>query len=531
MRRNRRGSVLLLAIFFLVTLSFLGIAFASLMPTEMRAAGRQKLQAAAFYAADAGIAHAMAWMEKAAKRGDDPLEGGATKTWSSPLGEWVWTVTLTPDSQTPPNGQNSVKVYEIRSEARLEGRLYRTVIALARQETFARFAWFEDQRASNLWIPATLYRFDGPFHSNSRIRVSVPSGYYEQDTPPTFGAEVTVKEKYEESPDGVQYSGEPPYDAEGNPVVGRYERLYRDGRVGLRTGVNAVEMPTDSVELSKAAWGSSSPPPSAPGVHLGVRSDSSDTAGGVFIVGDVDSVVLAVEDGGNRSATIQQGDATVKVVETLEAPLTAPDGTPVGVGNTLVYDASGGFSIHAGLTNGTIYATGSIQSLKGTNKGKRTVAVDLAAQKDIVLGGHLLRADTPQGQEPTGSRDSLGVVGFKVRVPTSIPRDRDNPLDVYAGIFAGTKGSEGGLYIDGWDNYQGAGKLRLYGGLMQAYKPPWGYFSGSTLLSGVTLESHYDENLANSPPPFFPTIGKFQVVSYREEAGTYLTPEEEERSR
>lgn len=508
----------MLAIFFLVVLFFLAVAFLNLLPLEMKAAGRQRFQAGAFYAADAGVLHALSWLEKRAKEGLDPIPGNAAfYEMGGVVDEWTWLATITPDEQTPPNGENAMRVYEIRARALIDRTVYRQVVILARQETFARFAWFEDERNPDLWIPVTLYHFDGPFHSNSKIRISVNDGFYESGAQRTFEAEVTTKDQYE-TPDGVQYGGLAPYDELGNPVTERYNKIYKDGRDALRTSVKEVEVPEDASPLSNAAWGSDSPLPTTPGVHVGVKATSSELSGGVYIVGDVDEMTLAVEPGGNRSVTIVQGSATTKVLEATDSPVTAPDGTPVPAGSTLVTGPSG-FTVHAGTTNGVVFSTGSIAALEGVNKGKRTVGVDIAAQKEIVISGDLTRADTAVGSKPTGSRDSLGIVGYKVRVPTSIPRNRDVPLNVYAAIFAGVKDSDGGLYIDEpYDSSLGAGKLRLFGGLMQSYKPVWGTFSGSTLLSGVTLESHYDPLLGSSPPPFFPTIGKFRVMSYAEEA-------------
>lgn len=513
-RSRRRGSILLLSIFFLMVLFFLGMAFLELLPVESRAAGRQKLDASSFYAADSGVLHALSFLENRVKKGAEPLPGGVgTHTLRGSTGEWDWRATLQADEQTPPNGENTIRVYTIRSEARLDGVTYRAVEVDARQETFARFAWFEESRDPSLWIPANLWHFDGPFHSNARIRVSVPPGYYTASGRATFEGEVTTTGVHQASPDGVDYGGETPYDRQGNPLPERYRRLYANGREALRTGVKQVEVPTDAAVLSTAALGGAGTMPTAPGVHLGLEPDSNGVAGGVIIVGKVDAMTLAVESGGNRSVTIKQGGTVTKVVEVTDTAITDPTGAPVPVGSTLVL-RSGGFSVHSGLTNGTVYSTGDISNLQGVNKGKRTIAVDLAGHKEIVLGGDLTRADTPVGQKPQGSRDSLGIVAYKVRVPTTV--GRGNPLDVYAAIFAGVKGSDGGLYVD--DPYGSRpGKVRLFGGLMQSHKPVWGTFGGSTLYSGISMDSSYDPQLASSPPPFFPTIGKFRVMRYRDE--------------
>ena len=517
-RRQRRGTVLL-AIFFLIVLNFLALALLDLLPLELRSAGRNRLETAAFLAADSGVLHALVYIEDRVSRGDTPLPNdAASHTLHGKSGSWDWKATLKADPDTPPLGKNTIRVYEIDSQASLDGVAYRAVRALARQETFARYAWFEDQRKSDLVIPGTSYHFDGPFHSNSRIRILVPPDIYNQNRPPIFESEVTTVESYD-TPDGVAYQGPPPYDAQGNPIQERYQKIYRGGRESLRTGVRRIELPTDSGSLSSAAQGQSPVTPSTRGVHLGLKTGSNDLSGGLTVVGDVDSMLLDVEEDGNRSVTIQQGSSTTKVLELTDTATTAPNGNPVPQGSTILYKPDGTFSVHTGLTNGLIYGTGNIRGLRGINKGKRTVAVDMAAQKEIVLGGALTRADTPVGQAPQSGRDALGLVAFKVRVPTSIARTVNPPTDVYAAILAGTKGSEGGFYIDSWSS-RPPGRIRLFGGLMMGYKPTWlsvDSIDGS-IISGVALDSTYDQNLSSSPPPYFPTIGKFRILRYQEEA-------------
>lgn len=55
---------------------------------------------------------------------------------------------------------------------------------------------------------------------------------------------------------------------------------------------------------------------------------------------------------------------------------------------------------------------------------------------------------------------------------------------------------------------------------MMGYKPAWASVDSieGTVLNGVTVDSTYDSNLSSSPPPYFPTIGKFRVLRYQEEA-------------
>ncbi len=518
MNHKRRGSILLLAIFFLMVTFFLAMALLELLPLEMRAAGRHRMETAAFLAADSGVLHALSFLEKRNSGGETPLPGNAAShTLEGRAGSWTWKATLKADPETPPNGTNLVRVYEIRSVASLDGIPYRAIQALARQESFARYAWFEDRRDSNLSIPAGSWRFDGPFHCNDRIRLTIPNNFYTTDHPPTFEGEVTTAESYATN-DGVDYNGNNPWDSKGNPLPERYQKIYRGGRESLLTGAKRIELPSDTSALCQSALGRSATLPGTPGVYLTGEVSSEESGGGITIVGNVDAMTLAVEEGGNRSVTIRQGSATTRVIEVTDTPTTDPDGNPVPVGSTLILKPDDSFQVRPDLTNGLVYCTQNIKGLQGVNKGRRTIAVDLGAGKEIVLGGSLTRADTPVGEEPAGNRDTLGLVAYNVQLPTTIAKAGGPPVDIYAAILAGSKGSDGGFQVQEWQT-RAPGRLRIYGGLMVARKQSWGYSDGHGGVStGIEHETHYDPHLASSPPPYFPTIGKFRVVRYQEEA-------------
>ncbi len=60
--------------------------------------------------------------------------------------------------------------------------------------------------------------------------------------------------------------------------------------------------------------------------------------------------------------------------------------------------------------------------------------------------------------------------------------------------------------------------LTINGALINYYKSYWNHTYGSTLISGFTTRTvNYDTNLLYAPPPYFPTSGEYEFISWREE--------------
>jgi hypothetical protein len=529
--------VLLLSVFFLMVLFFLAVAFLQLLPLEMNAANRQKMDLQAYFVADAGIITTLSWMEAELEAGREPVRGGDEVVRTGTEGDWKWSVVVRPDDQTPPLGNNPVRVYKLTATASIYDRPYRRVTALAGQESFAKYALFIGTADPNL-VWDVRDSMDGPFHINDVLRLWIPSGYWASNGEPSFLGQVSSDQFYTPPGkprgwgDGVRYSGPggTPYDESGNPVEERYRRMLRGGSAALTTGASTKEMPANSATLAAAAWGDESTRPSAPGVYLNATSTGTTydkAAGGIYVAGDVDSMELGVASG-NSTIKIVQGGRETRVTVVTESPLTVPAGSPingqpapkdvvVGPGHTVLKYPDGSFKVVEGTTNGVVYVTGNVNGLHGTNKGRRTVAVDTANDKDIVIDGDLYRADTPAGQAPGGSDDSLGLVAYDVRLSRSIPRSLSDPLYLYCAIFAGRQGAEGGFQVDGWNERPGQkGRFELYGSLVEGKDHPWGTIG--FIETGFSYAFHYDSHLADNPPPYFPMLPRFHLRSWSEES-------------
>jgi Tfp pilus assembly protein PilX len=537
---RRRGSALLLAIFFLTVLFFLAMALLELLPTELRAAQRQRFSQAAYFAADAGVTEALAFLEKHLEQELEPALAFTVPTGANPhhkmsgsLGDWSWSVEIHPDAETPPRGTNSLRIYRITSTASLFEVPYRKITVDAGQESFAKYAMFYDQGEASLVWDVSRNRVEGPLHQNDVLRLYIPGGYFDTEGSPSFLGPVTSSRfAGPEHGDGVEYTGGggKPYNKSGSPILERYQRMLSGGREALRTGDKTKEMPKNSRNLAEAAWGSeTSAPPALAGVYLNSSvgtGDFNEALGGVFIQGDVDAMELGVS-GGNSTVTITQGGKKSLLTVYTEGGTNLPAGTTVNgqvlpkpldipAGHTVLKKADGSYEVVSGTTNGVVYATGTIHSLRGVNRGARTVAVDIERDKEIVVSGDLTRADTPLGKKPSGSRDVLGLVGYNVRLGRAIPRSLNDPLYLYCTIFAGRKDGSGGYAVDGWDERWGeVGKFIIHGGLIEGQDKPWGYVGSSGF---PFYEILYDSNLAKSPPPFFPMLPKLHIRSWTEEA-------------
>lgn len=534
MRDRSRGTILVMAIFFLIVLSFISAAFLALVPTDMNSVRRERMRILSTYACEAGISDALQRIVSDIARGAEPALTEVTGI----IGTLCYRVTITPDGETSPNGNSAVRVYTLSSNAYAASdplrRLVRRAEARFSQESFARFAYFCDNWGSG-YNQAGVFRVRGPFHINGQLRLSIPSGWYASPSAaPMF--EGTVTSAYTAQGvggDNVLYRGEAPYDGRGNPVESKYRKLYQGGRSSLATGVAPIRLPKSTFSIKNAAWGGTSGFPTFAGVYVSSIPGLGTlpvARAGLYISGAVDTMELKVVNG-NAQVRVLQGRTETKVTTVTEAGMVLPAGSrvngtisyapfPVPARST-VKEEGGRYEVYDGVGNGTVYCTGDIRSLYGTNKGKRTVSVDVEAGRDIVITGNLLRDDTVPGEDPPSTTDGLGLVGYNVRIGTAAPRD----LTIYSLIMAGRSDSagraSGQFYVDSYHS-RPAGNLKSWGSRIYAeegytYTSDW----SGRVRTGFGEEQHYDSRLAQSPPPYFPVTGKFHLVSWKEQAGEY----------
>ncbi|MCA9790296.1 MAG: hypothetical protein KC910_00815, partial [Candidatus Eremiobacteraeota bacterium] len=338
----------MLALFLMITLFYIGVTFHRLLPTELHAANRMIKDSQAYYAADAGARHAIAFLEYEIGRGRtvsrENLEGQ--------LGSLTWEARILPLRV----GSYRINVAVLDEQAARVTELVVTV----EQDLFSQYAWFEDQLSPQATIPVSGWRIDGPVRFNSVLRLEgVDSQTWDRGRPP-FGSSVMVSETTadEHRGDGLRYLGPRgqtwlaidlrPYDGEGNLLPDRYRRILSQGRTALRTGVRSLSMEDFRARLHQESS------------SLGVAGDESarfrlglegrQVTGGVLLPVDVQRLQLLADDPSSRTARIWVATDRVYCYEVTEAVF----------GGVSLVD---GRRLNQGETGVTVYRGGSAATL------------------------------------------------------------------------------------------------------------------------------------------------------------------------
>lgn len=533
---------------FITGLFFLAIGYLSLVPSELRAGRKNYQDVSGYLAADAGVVHALAWLEFKLANGEEPGVSLRDYKGAGKLdGGWSFTTRILPDRETAPRGDNPIRAYNIIAEAHHHEQPRRRVSVQVMQQSFSRYAMFMDNWPSNIIYNMGTRGVDGPLHTNDILRLHVPhSGYWrEKGRDPMFMGQVTSSKVFHNASHGAAQDGmayyrgnyrgntewKRPYNDEG-PIAERYQRMVAGGRENLKAGVKTEELPSSSITMARAAWGfeSKGKPRTKRGGNPHVVINEG---GGIFINGDVDKMVLG-ESGGNSTVTINQKKMRFEttIVEVTSSPLRVPagatlNGKKVRRSTTIPLDTTVRiqkkknnknvrYDTVKGVPNGVVYSNGDILDLSGVNKGRRTIAVEVEYDRKILIGGDLTLANTKPGSKPDNGDDALGLVGSDVMVSKEINRattSTRNPLYIYAQVLAGRRGGIGGFGVENYNIGRARGYMEIYGGLVQSKLKPWAVL-GRGGMSGRVV---YNEHAGATPPPYFPSIPKFRIRAYMEE--------------
>lgn len=81
----------------------------------------------------------------------------------------------------------------------------------------------------------------------------------------------------------------------------------------------------------------------------------------------------------------------------------------------------------------------------------------------------------------------------------------------------GRNTTSGSFYVANYNTKKPTGTLRVLGGIIQKARGPVGHFDPNTgkTLTGYAKNYSYDPRLASNPPPFYPTTGTYERLSWR----------------
>lgn len=163
--------------------------------------------------------------------------------------------------------------------------------------------------------------------------------------------------------------------------------------------------------------------------------------------------------------------------------------------------------------NGVIYANGTNVHVSGTVNGRVTIGAGgtTGASKE---GNIWLDDDLRYAQDPRlgPSDDICGLVAENNILITDNSNNNGNDFYLDASCFS----RNGGFTAQNYGSRGIEGRIRLLGGIQQNRRGAVGTFSGSSLNNGFLKDYRYDNRLMFDAPPYFPTTGNYEIVSWFE---------------
>ena len=162
--------------------------------------------------------------------------------------------------------------------------------------------------------------------------------------------------------------------------------------------------------------------------------------------------------------------------------------------------------------NGALMVNGGNIRIKGKFTGQLTISAQaggVANKGKVYLDSSVTYVHDPQSGS---SSDLLGVCAEDSVVITN-NSNNSHGIDIQASVFSLNKGM-------GAENYSSGptrGRINLLGGVSQQQRAPVGTIDGSgNVITGYSKSYRYDDRLMNQSPPFFPTTGSYEILSWYE---------------
>jgi hypothetical protein len=481
-------------------IAVIGMSILTLTLHGLHTTKRMKSSTLAFNMSESGLDRTLRWFKNqgsppAGLMAFDPLGGNQAMTGG------YYSVLVTPD---PGNLGNSLKRYTIRATG-VAGEETEIVELVIRQTSFGKYAYFTDRETSavsggRIWF-FSGDRIRGPAHSNNtngsefQINWGGPG--------PIFADSVTSSGSF------INYTPSNPN------TEAQFAQIFLAGSRGYELNVDEIPLP-NSTDLQKdAAWGNNGPYPLVNGVYTPFE-------GGIYIRGD-SSIVMQVDGLGRQQFRVTQGGTTTTLTVDPAADVIWRQ---VGAGPAIASPGAG---------NGVVYTTGHVTSLSGTiannvtsgspvvvqHRSSFTLATDVNNGKNITVSGPLkhltaynsnLSPNDPSNLVP----GTLGLIGRNVSVGSGAPTN----MEIDAVIMAGSQNTTDGSFgVANYSTKTPTGTLKVLGGIIQKARGAVGTLSNGSLATGYAKDYYYDARMADNPPPFFPTTGGYDRLSWRRLVG------------
>ena len=561
--RRQRGVALITTVGLLCVIALTAAGLMSLVGNALTAAQKRTNMTEAFNMADMGLDLGRTWLTQQSAPPDASslnFNGntffGTSGTITNPFNlpsEANATLKVTIDADNT-NTQSVQKHYLIECTATMPSGATQTLRAYVQQSSFGKYAYFAVNDGGGFWDYNN--HFEGPVHFNDGHNGDTGQSTFLWRNPtdvPIFT--YTGADAFSVS-DDVTWWKNSFYNTVPPSSISDYNSIAAGGQATMTTGFQkdssgnylldgsgnkipnspAIPLPTTSYQQQYAALGDTIPAsatasdPNAPttaGVSInttaGFNANGGQIKGGISIHGD-NSMTLQLDGSGNQQILVTQGTVTqtitinlVSYQTTLSTPGVDSQGHPIT--NTQTF---------SGVPNGMVYSDGNITSLSGTvadnttdtslnvlHRSQMTIATDIANSKDITLTGsvtyHTPRNLTVQQSQDTNFNQkagTLGLLGHHIQVASNAPSN----IEFDGSIFATTT-----FDYPSYGSGGSKGTMTSIGGVITHDA---GYFATAnndgSIASGYNEQYHYDNRMADHPPPFFPTTGShYDVLSWQ----------------
>ncbi len=248
----------------------------------------------------------------------------------------------------------------------------------------------------------------------------------------------------------------------------------------------------------------------------GVSSAGEPLAGGIYVQGDLTSLVMS-SSGNNALYTLVQGAQTVTVTVDRVAQTTTVTNSAWAAPQTRTFTGvPKGWQPLANPNAGIIFVQGAILGLAGTLEEKEQLMIAASGRIDIV--DHVRYEDPPDVTDPNDN--PLNVLGIftannDIRITTAAPND----VDIHAVLMAGNSGDgyNSSIYVQDYSLAPPRGPVHLIGGLIEEYYGQFGVTDPNNqfvLAGGRGRDFKYDRRMSRGfSPPYFPTTSnRFEIA-------------------
>jgi hypothetical protein len=162
--------------------------------------------------------------------------------------------------------------------------------------------------------------------------------------------------------------------------------------------------------------------------------------------------------------------------------------------------------------NGALMVNGGNIRVKGEFAGQLTISAQAGGVPNkgkVYLDSSVTYAHDPQVGP---SSDLLGICA-EDSVVISDNSSNSHGIDIDASVFSLNKGMGAEHYSSGPTR----GRINLLGGVSQKQRAAVGTIDGAgNVITGYSKSYRYDDRLMNQSPPYFPTTGSYEILSWYE---------------